>query len=122
VWQGAITEQIGDRRTLTMTLKLKQREGSAEVTGTIETVFRDSHFFETIVTGTQTGLGLTLETVMYDSLGKAFYYSYEGRVDEAGHEMDGRCKVSGWAGWGMTWHAERAGGTSCSSATRPMAR
>jgi hypothetical protein len=94
-WRGTLTERVGDRRTFTIALKLRQPPGSANVRGTIETVYRDGHFRETIVSGTQEGLDLTLETVMYDSLGKAVYYHYEARVDEGGQEMDGQSRVSG---------------------------
>jgi hypothetical protein len=89
-----------------MTLTLTQPEGGTTVGGTVVTSYGDSQFLETITTGTQNGLLVELETVIYDAKGTPFYYRYHGLTEADGTAMHGTSDVVG-AGACCTWSVRR---------------
>jgi len=106
-WQGTVVEAVGQRRTFTATLTLTQQAGSTNITGTVETRYDNSRFTETITTGTQSGLNITLQTELRDSQGNAVHYSYQGRMDSNGAEIDGTVAIPPGVGSIATWRVRR---------------
>jgi opacity protein-like surface antigen len=105
VWQGTFVELVASKRTFTAKLTLTQAEGSRDIIGTVESTDGNNRFTETITTGTQSGLNVSLDTVLTNSVGVA--YRYQGRMDPSGTEMDGTIVIPPGAGTIATWSVRR---------------
>jgi hypothetical protein len=106
-WEGTSIEQVGDKRTFTLKMALTQAAGSTSISGTVESSYLNARFPRTITAGTQSGLNVTLDTVLYDAKGEPIYYRYQGRADAAGTEITGTLTLPPDTGTISTWHVRR---------------